>query len=264
MSCSYVVARYKEAGNMGGEYKKNVFKGSFTSGLCDKLNDLIKDIPSDNSDSIKKINDDSDNEESGINVPPNIDGSDHLNVVDDKAGSYHPPLNEHKVQAYNITESGISYISDNSNLTEGNSVDAFFAEQAGNITTGSSNSSSDNLNVTEGNGNSVTSEQASSIENIKESHGDNSNFAEEEGISIDAHFDENGLQAHNKFRAIHGSTNLKIDPTLSKDAELYAKELAKIGHLKHAILEDIGENLAYGCSSKVGYELSAAEATYRW
>ena len=79
-----------------------------------------------------------------------------------------------------------------------------------------------------------------------------------------APFDENGLQAHNIFRAIHGSTDLRIDPTLSEEAELYAKELAKLGHLKHAQLEDVGENLAYGCSSKDDYELSAAEATKRW
>ena len=150
MSCSFVVARYKEDGNMGGEYKKNVFKGSFTKGLCDKLDDLIKDVPSDDSG-----------------------GSD---TSDSKAGN---------------TEKG-----------KGN-----FSGTA---------------------------------------------------------FDLNGLKAHNILRDIHGSKDMKIDSNLSQDAQLYAKKLAQLGYLKHAQLKDIGENLAYGCSSAENYELSAAETTKRW
>ena len=168
ISCSYVVGRYKEAGNMGGEYTENVFKGSFTKDICNKFDDLIKDIPTDNSDEIDIVN--------------NSDAS---------------------------------------------------GESEGNVA--GSNSSSSNPNDTE--------------EKVDQSG---------------SPFDENGLQAHNDFRAIHGSTDLKLDSTLSEDAELYAKELSKLGHLKHAQLEDIGENLAYGCSLKDGYELSAAEATKRW
>ena len=60
MSCSYIVGRYKGAGNMGGEYKKNVLKGKFTKDLCDKLDDVIKDIPSDKSTSSVKFSSDSD------------------------------------------------------------------------------------------------------------------------------------------------------------------------------------------------------------
>ena len=175
-NCSYVVGRYKGAGNVGGKYKKNVVKGSFTKGLCDKLGELIKDIPPDNSDSIKKINGDSDNiNDDSIDtssVGTNVAGSDKImgnqKAVDGKEGSSGSP------------------------------------------------------------------------------------------------FDENGLQVHNRLRALHGSTDMKIDPNLSEDAELYAKQLATIGSLRHAQLEGIGENLAYGCSSKEDYELSAAEAIKRW
>ena len=163
MSCSYIVGRYKEAGNIGGEYTNNVLKGIFTKDVCKKLDDLIKDLPSDDS----------------------------------------------------------------------------------------GNGSKDNG----GGGGGEGANGANSGSPIAE---------EGKHVTLNSTFEENGLQAHNTLRAIHGSTDMKLDPTLSEDAELYAKELAKLGHLKHAQLEDVGENLAYGCSSKDGYELSAAVATKRW
>lgn len=74
-------------------------------------------------------------------------------------------------------------------------------------------------------------------------------------------FESKGLKAHNLFRSIHGATSMKIDPVLSAEAEIIAKEMADVGHLRHA---KPGENLAFGCSSVEGYELSAQEATKRW
>ena len=91
-----------------------------------------------------------------------------------------------------------------------------------------------------------------------------SNVSDSNASTSESQFDENGLKAHNKFRDIHGSTHMKIDSTLSRDAELYAKKLGKIGNLEHAQLDNIGENLAYGCSPKDYYELTAAEVTKRW
>ena len=44
MTCTYVVGRYRPAGNMGGEYKKKVPKGSFTTALCSKLDKMVKEI----------------------------------------------------------------------------------------------------------------------------------------------------------------------------------------------------------------------------
>ena len=158
LSCSYVVGRYKEAGNVGGKYKKNVFKGSFSIDMCKKIDGLIKDIPS-------KIS--AGNNNGDKNVP-----SENTDNVDSSKGN-----------------------------ASGNSL---------------------------------------------------------------VPFDENGLHVHNIFRNIHGSVKMTIDPGLSRDAELYAKELSKTGNLKHALLDNVGENLAYGCSSEPNYELSATEATKRW
>lgn len=44
MTCTYVVGRYRPMGNMGGQYKDNVPKGSFTTDVCSKLKDMIKEI----------------------------------------------------------------------------------------------------------------------------------------------------------------------------------------------------------------------------
>ena len=41
MYCTYVVGRYKEAGNFMGKYKENVEKGSFSNDICDKLDEMI-------------------------------------------------------------------------------------------------------------------------------------------------------------------------------------------------------------------------------
>ena len=77
-------------------------------------------------------------------------------------------------------------------------------------------------------------------------------------------FEENGLQAHNIFRSIHGAVDMKLDPQLTKEATAYAEELSNLGRLKYSQKKGIGENLAYGCSSKDGYQLSAADATKGW
>ena len=169
VTCSYIVGRYKEAGNVGGLYTRNVLEGSFGKELCNKIDDLLKDLTT---------------------------------------GGGIGDTNKHRNSNSSSTPGG----TDNSN--EGNSESSAQKEK-------------------------------------------------NEGGSA-APFDHNGLEAHNIFRNIHGSAKMKIDPTLSRDAELYAKELVKIGKLKHSQLGGIGENLAYGCSSEIKFKLSAAEATKRW
>ena len=44
MTCTYVVGRYRPAGNMGGQYQTNVPKGSFTKSVCSSLDKLVKEI----------------------------------------------------------------------------------------------------------------------------------------------------------------------------------------------------------------------------
>ena len=43
MYCTYIVGRYRPAGNFQGKFKENVLKGSFEKGMCSKLDDMIKD-----------------------------------------------------------------------------------------------------------------------------------------------------------------------------------------------------------------------------
>ena len=75
-----------------------------------------------------------------------------------------------------------------------------------------------------------------------------------------------GANAHNIFRRIHQSRDISVDSDLTKDAESYAKELVKIGHLQHdSTLKGIGENIAFECKpGKPGFVLSAADATKLW
>ena len=46
MTCTYVVGRYKKAGNFQGKYKENVPKGSFSKDSCGKLDEMIANMGS--------------------------------------------------------------------------------------------------------------------------------------------------------------------------------------------------------------------------
>ena len=46
MTCTYVVGRYRPAGNMGGEYKEKVPKGSYSRSVCSSLDKMVKEIES--------------------------------------------------------------------------------------------------------------------------------------------------------------------------------------------------------------------------
>ena len=48
MTCTYVVGRYKEMGNMGGEYKDNVPQGSFAQSTCEKIQEMTDNLGKDN------------------------------------------------------------------------------------------------------------------------------------------------------------------------------------------------------------------------
>ena len=43
MTCTYIVGRYRPAGNFQGKFQENVVRGSFSNSICGKLDDMIKD-----------------------------------------------------------------------------------------------------------------------------------------------------------------------------------------------------------------------------
>ena len=75
-------------------------------------------------------------------------------------------------------------------------------------------------------------------------------------------FEEEGLEAHNLLRKLHGVRPLEKDEELSSSCADYAKRIAEKGALEHSDTKD-GENLAMGCSSK-NVEMSALQATKNW
>ena len=56
---------------------------------------------------------------------------------------------------------------------------------------------------------------------------------------------------------------MKLNDQMSREAAQYAKSLADRGAFEHSKSKD-GENLAMGCSSQQGQEMTAAEATRNW
>lgn len=83
----------------------------------------------------------------------------------------------------------------------------------------------------------------------------------------DDYFKREALEAHNRYRMIHGAPPLKLDPQLSLEAEKFAKHLAKLGGARHDVKSSLrkqgeGENVARGCSEWGG--LTASGAVHRW
>ena len=177
MLCTYVVGRYRPAGNFIGNYKPNVPKGEFNKGLCSKLDNMIKRL------AVKK---------------------------------------EKKLVQ---------------KITKWTKVDkprrpivSMYGNSQGNFP---ANLEDDKKQETS------TPHQPNSLG-----------------------FADRGLLAHNKYREKHGTPPLTLDVEMSKEAEAYAKEIAKKGTLEHSKTED-GENLAMGCTSS-GTKMSAEEATRNW
>ncbi|XP_065676310.1 uncharacterized protein LOC100206500 isoform X4 [Hydra vulgaris] len=106
------------------------------------------------------------------------------------------------------------------------------------------------------------------VENEKESSvifsADENKVNAADATSSSIKFEEDGLRAHNYFRKIHNSPDMKLNSKMSEEAEKYAQYLSKIQDLKHSSdRNNEGENLAYGCNSG-SEEMSAAEAVRNW
>lgn len=184
MTCTYVVGRYRPAGNIGGQYKKNVPKRSFTKNVCSSLDEMVKEIEKSTGGRTSAVGE----------VPP--------------PGA--PPS---------------------------------AATQGGKPFGTAANGKGDN------DGKASTSKGSNGGDSARATSGNS--------------FEQGGLDAHNKFRKIHGTSEIKLNRKMCKEAEDYAKILAKNGGLQHANVKD-GENLAYACSSAPGKGLSGAEATKNW
>lgn len=81
-------------------------------------------------------------------------------------------------------------------------------------------------------------------------------------------FRQNALMWHNKLRCVHYADQLRLNESLSKEADDYASEIANRhnGVLDHSKIEtrnNEGENLAMTCSGD-RKTLTGAEATFKW
>ena len=78
-------------------------------------------------------------------------------------------------------------------------------------------------------------------------------------------FQQFHLDAHNKYRKVHSAPSMTLNSQMSKEAEEYAKKLAKMGDIEHSTKEERnghGENLAMTCGSED--DLKDDFATKNW
>lgn len=73
-------------------------------------------------------------------------------------------------------------------------------------------------------------------------------------------FGKEALDAHNRYRSLHQAPQLKWSRSLEKDAENWAKQLAKDGRLRQGETDD-GESI-YAVSGKS--EVLGGEVVDRW
>ncbi|XP_020613454.1 Golgi-associated plant pathogenesis-related protein 1-like [Orbicella faveolata] len=86
-------------------------------------------------------------------------------------------------------------------------------------------------------------------------------FAKRELTSEEQEF--KGLEAHNIFRQIHQVPQMTLNGEMCKEAEDYAKILARKGSLEHSKETNDGENLAFSCSSDDKTQ-TVGEAVKNW
>ncbi|KAK3735193.1 hypothetical protein QZH41_017944, partial [Actinostola sp. cb2023] len=80
-------------------------------------------------------------------------------------------------------------------------------------------------------------------------------------------FEPEALQTHNNFRSVHNAPPMTLNNELNQQAKAYAQKIADLGALQHSSSnergQDVGENLAMGCST-FGDPLSAKQAVTNW
>ena len=80
-------------------------------------------------------------------------------------------------------------------------------------------------------------------------------------------FQREVLMAHNRFRKIHGTPEMRLNEKMNKQAQAYAEVLARNGvkNIRHSTdRNDDGENLAYSCSSREDPNFNGVKVTKDW
>ncbi|KAA0193551.1 putative scp gapr-1 like scp extracellular protein [Fasciolopsis buskii] len=80
---------------------------------------------------------------------------------------------------------------------------------------------------------------------------------------VDKALNNEFINVHNEYRALHGCGKLKFDMSLARSAQKYAEQLAQLGYMNHSSCDGYGENLAARSSSGVA-EMTGREATKMW
>ncbi|TGZ68167.1 hypothetical protein CRM22_004405 [Opisthorchis felineus] len=79
----------------------------------------------------------------------------------------------------------------------------------------------------------------------------------------DRRLNEDAINAHNKYRKVHGCPALTLDNQLAEGAQKYAERLAYLGKLIHSDCKEYGENLATSMSSQKA-TLTGSDVSKMW
>ena len=292
LKCTYIVARYKGAGNTKEGYRRNVFKGNFSKAICKNLDEFIQGSENkttivSTTTSVAKVNKVSKVVKPGkvfnISYPKN-----NVKSSSDSKAGFSLSGNSSSISSLALPTSDGQVANSTDTLDTNDSV-GYNADFSTDLLTHPSGKLNDSfhdqivsrLNKNEkeaingtlkNDGSNYNGDDVTRKTNEKNETSSNSIFYQRnETDSVTGHvkdssasYVEIGAQAHNRFRNFHGSSPIHADSALTRGAESYAKELTTIGYIKHATLDGIGENIAYGCDTEPGYVLPAAEVTKRW
>ena len=82
-------------------------------------------------------------------------------------------------------------------------------------------------------------------------------------FSTQGEFEQESLDAHNKYRKVHNVPPMKLNPDMSANAAKWAEHMASLGTLEHAESEERdgnGENIFYAC----GMAVTGGFVTRQW
>lgn len=84
-------------------------------------------------------------------------------------------------------------------------------------------------------------------------------------MASDSKFQQECVEAHNRKRALHGVSPLRIADDLASSAQSWADTIAKSGRFAHSQnRNNVGENIAMKWSSDPAFAYSGNDATDQW